>query len=136
MKKIIIASCLSLSVLGLSVGLNNVNAEELTNDSKVNEEISPYVNWSGNAYLVTQAYSNVTTSNNFLNDEPTVTNDSGNKGEIKVKVVNEDGKQVGKVKTIGKGKSVKLDKIPWNSGKYTLKAKASEKEGTYRISIN
>lgn len=46
------------------------------------------------------------------------------------------GKQVGKVKEIGKGKSVKLDTIPWNSGTYTLKAMAVDQKGQYTISID
>lgn len=137
MKKAIIASCLSLSILGVAAGPNNVNAAELTSgESKTIEEVSPYINWSGNAYLVTTAYTNVTSSNNVFTDAPTVTNDSGNKGAIKVKVVDEAGNQVGTVKTLEKGKSAKLSDIPWNSGTYTIKAKAVDKEGSYRISVN
>lgn len=137
MKKVIIASCLSLSILGVSAAPNIANAEELTSvESKSFEEVTPYINWSGNAYLIITAYTNVTSSNNIFTDAPTVTNDSGNKGTIKVKVVDEAGNQVGTVKTIEKGKSAKLSDIPWNSGTYTIKAKAVDKEGTYRISVN
>jgi len=111
------------------------NAEELPDGSE-SVEITPYVNWSGQAYLITVAYSNVTSSNNVFNDSPTVTNASGNPGKIKVKIVDAYGKQVGKVKEIGKGKSVKLDTIPWNSGTYTLKAMAVDQKGQYTISID
>lgn len=135
MKKVIIASCLSLSILGISAAPIMAKAEELPEESKLTE-ITPYVNWSGQAYLTTAAYSNVTSSNNFFSDSPTVTNASGNPGAIKVKVVNANGEQVGKVKEIGKGKSVKLDSVPWNSGDYTIKAMALDKNGQYTISVD
>jgi len=133
MKKTIIISCLSLSIFG-AMGTTNANAAELV----VNEsgEIRPYISWSGNAYLTTKAYSNVTSSNNIFTDSPVVTNASGNKGTIKVKVVNEKGEQVGGVKEVAPGKSVRLDKIPFGSGTYTIKAQAVDKEGTYLISID
>ena len=135
MKKIIIASCLSLSILGVSTAPSIANAEKLTGESE-SVEITPIVNWSGQAYLTTSAYSSVTSSNNVFNDRPTVTNGTGSPGPIKVKIVNADGKQVGTVKEVGKGKSVKLDTIPWNSGTYTLRAMAVNKDGQYTISIN
>ncbi|EJQ42767.1 hypothetical protein IEQ_05146 [Bacillus cereus BAG6X1-2] len=137
MKKTIVISCLSLSILGLSsITPNNASAAELTSSESESKEIKPYVNWSGSAYLTTSAYSNVTSSNNIFNDRPTVTNYAGNKGSIKVRVVDSSGKQIGGVKEIAKGKSVKLDSIPWNSGTYTLQAKAISSNGSYSISIN
>lgn len=140
MKKAIIVSCLSLSIFGGSVGVNNVNAEGLTltneQESKTTE-VRPLVNWSGDAYITTTGFSNVTTSNNFFNDSPRVTNASGNAGAIEVKIVDESsGAQIGKTYTIEKGKTVQMDKIAWNTGTYTLKAKAVSKNGTYTISIN
>lgn len=153
MKKAIIISSLSLSIFGLSAGLTNANAEELTIPAVENEtiysientftpgietlnEIESRVKWSGDAYITTTGYSNVTQSNNVFNDRPKVTNSSGNAGAIKVKIVNSSGADVGNVYTIEKGKTVTLDSIPWDSGKYTLKAKAVEKNGTYTITIN
>lgn len=133
MKKVIIASCLSLSILGVSTASNIANAEELTSSDG---EITPYVNWSGSAYLVTNAYSNVTSSNNIFADSPTVTNNVANAGSIKVRIVNSSGKQVGSVKEIGKGKSVVLDQIPAFSGTYTLQAIAMDKEDKYLINID
>lgn len=133
MKKVIIASCLSLSILGVSTASNIANAEELTSSDG---EITPYVSWSGSAYLVTDVYSNVTSSNNIFPDSPTVTNNVSNAGSIKVRIVNSSGKQVGSAKEIRKGKSVVLDKIPAGSGTYTLQAKAIDKEGRYLISID
>ncbi|MGG0645091.1 hypothetical protein ABE021_14300 [Sporosarcina gallistercoris] len=135
MKKAIIISCLSLSVFGASILPNSVSAMELTSES-TSTEIQPRVKWSGNAYITTTGYSNVTTSNNFFSDSPSVTNDSGNNGAILVKIVNSSGNQVGTTKEVGKGKTVKMDKIPWNSGSYTLKAKAVTKNGSYLITID
>ncbi|TSB47837.1 hypothetical protein [Alkalicoccobacillus porphyridii] len=94
------------------------------------------VNWNGTVYLTTSAYSNVTSSNNIFNDRPAVTSDASNGGKIRVMIVNSKGAQVGGTKDISPGKSVKLEKIPWNSGTYTLKAKALNKSGTYRIGID
>ncbi|MGG2114185.1 hypothetical protein ABFY60_28040 [Lysinibacillus pakistanensis] len=111
MKKVIIASCLSLSILGVSAA-PIANAEELTGESPETIEVTPFIDWSGKAYLVTGAYTNVTSSNNIFSDSPLVTNVLGNKGSIKVRVMNEKGAQVGTVKTIAVGKSVKLDSIP------------------------
>ncbi|WP_366294374.1 hypothetical protein [Paenibacillus sp. AN1007] len=97
--------------------------------------IVPYVNWSGSAYLTTNAFSNVTSSNNFFDDSPTVTNDANSPGTITVRIVNSSGEQVGGTKTIAAGKSAVMDTIPWNSGTYTLQAKGS-KAGYYNISID
>ncbi|MGG3928571.1 T9SS type A sorting domain-containing protein [Metabacillus fastidiosus] len=135
MKKVIIASCLSLSILGVAAAPNFANAEELSSSNK-SGEITPRVSWSGTAYLVTDAYSNVTSSNNFFNDSPTVTNNAGNAGAIKVRIVNSSGKLVGTVKEIAAGKSARLDTIPWNSGTYTLQAMAVTKKGSYSIGID
>jgi hypothetical protein len=71
-----------------------------------------------------------------LYDRPTVTNAAGNKGAIKVRIINAKGEQVGTVKTVNAGKSAKLDSIPWNSGTYTLQAKAVSSAGTYFITID
>ena len=136
MKKLIAGTVVCTIVLvGGVFGTQSVFATESYSEAQ-NGVVEPQVNWSGNAYLTTAAYSNVTSSNNVFNDRPTVTNDSGNLGTITVKIVNSSGEQIGGTKTISKGKSVKLDSIPWNSGTYTLKAKASSKNGTYRISID
>jgi hypothetical protein len=139
MKKFIIASCLSLSVLGVSAAPNIANAEELIDGSESIEttpEITPFIDWSGQAYLITTAYTNVTTSNNIFNDRPTVYNAAGNPGAIKVKVIDSNNQQVGKVKEIAKGKSAKLDTIPWSSGSYTIKAMAVDKKGQYTINVD
>lgn len=136
-KKIIATSLLTGALLIGTISTGTVSASTSEQDNiKQDNQISPRVKWSGNAYLTTSAYSNVNSSNNFFNDRPVVTNSSGNKGSIKVMVMNARGQQVGSVKTIAKGKSARLDSIPWNSGTYTLRAKASSKNGTYLISID
>lgn len=78
----------------------------------------------------------MTSSNNIFNDSPKVTRDANNAGKIRVMIVNSKGAQVGKTKDVSPGKSVRMDQIPWNSGTYTLKAKALSKSGTYRIGID
>lgn len=135
MKKFAIVSLMSLSLLGTSLFITAASASQVSNDTPTHE-VTPRVKWSGSAYLTTKAYSNVTSSNNIFNDSPLVTNGAGNKGSIKVRVVNQSGKQVGSVKTIKKGKSGRMGSIPWNSGTYTLQAKAVSGAGRYSINID
>lgn len=140
MKKLLTVSLLSLSVLGLSAqpafASTSLLNDELDENYSDEIEVTPYVNWTGSAYLTTSAYSNVTSSNNIFNDSPKVTSDANNAGKIRVMIVNSKGAQVGKTKDVSPGKSVRMDQIPWNSGTYTLKAKALSKSGTYRIGID
>lgn len=134
--KFLCATLLSTVLLSVSVsGSQSVNATT-DGEQATQSTATAMIYWSSTAYLVTNAYSNVTSSNNIFNDSPVVTNNAGNKGAIKVKIVNSNGAQVGSVKTIGKGKTVRLDSIPWNSGTYTLKAMAVSSTGTYAIKID
>lgn len=98
--------------------------------------ISPQVYWSGNVYLSNTKYSNVSSSNNIFNDRPLVTNHSINGGAIKLQIIDRYGKRIGREKEIKKGKSVRMDTIPWNSGTYTLQAKSLEQSGYYNITID
>lgn len=98
--------------------------------------VQPRVNWTGVAYVSKAYWCNITSSNNLFPDSPLVTNHAGNPGEIKVRIINEDGKQVGETKTVKAGKSVRMDQIPAASGTYTLQAKATKTNGNYTITID
>lgn len=136
MKKFIVASLLSTTILG-AVFLNGqpVFAAESSTTPEVGE-IRPLVNWSSTAYLTLNAYSNVTSSNNLFADRPLVTNSASNPGPIMVRVVNSNGQVIGSPKTILTGQSVRLDQIPAFSGTYTLQAQAYRSAGYYFISID
>lgn len=115
-------------------------ASEISNEQTISTDqtytVQPRVKWTGDARLGTNYYYNVTSSNNIFSDSPTVTNYAGNPGSIRVRIIGGNGKQIGKTKDIKAGKSVIMDKIPANSGTYTLQAKALDKEGKYTISID
>ncbi|MFD1394185.1 hypothetical protein ACFQ3L_11460 [Lacticaseibacillus jixianensis] len=131
-------SLLSAALLGVSIigqPISTVSAATDAHQSTASVT-STMIYWNSSAHLVTSAYSNVTSSNNIFDDRPLVTNKAGNKGSIKVRVINQRGAQVGSVKTIGVGKSVRLDTIYWDSGTYNIQAKAVSAAGTYAISID
>lgn len=136
-KKVVILLVLTsmLSISSHSVFASRLDSSNLVNESK-ETEISPFVNWTGTAYVVVNYYTNVTSSNNFFDDRPTVTNHASNPGALTVRIINEKGAVVGEPKLVAPGTSVKLDTIPWNSGTYTLQARATSRIGTYYISID
>lgn len=135
-EKLLCATMLSTILLSVSISGSQSADAATGNQISVRSTAATMIYWSSTAYLVTNAYSNVTSSNNVFNDRPAITNNAGNKGSIRVKVVNSNGAQVGAVKTIGKGKTVRLDSIPWNSGTYTIKAMAVSAAGTYAIKVD
>lgn len=132
-----------LMVTGLCVSLaaNSVIAFASESESNIiathstQEQIQPRVNWKGLAYLAKEQWCNVTSSNNIFDDKPTVTNDASNPADICVRIINAAGAQVGEIKLVMVGESVTMDKIPWNSGTYTLQAYTST-AGNYMISID
>lgn len=96
----------------------------------------PKVNWIGTVYLEKGQWINVTGSNNIFRDRPTVTSNTLNAGTIDVRIINGSGEQVGYLKRLKPGNSVKLDTIPAFSGDYILQARALEESGIYTISID
>lgn len=100
------------------------------------ETITPRIYWHGTANLVTTQYNNITGSNNVFPDSPLITSDGNNAGDVYIKVLNGEGKQVGAIKTVSPGKSVRLDQIPAFSGQYTIQGKAVTADGTYTFSID
>lgn len=146
MKKTVVAFTLA-TLMGMCVGAPksfaatndldealNLISNESFYDSSLRAEAR--VNWTGKAYLVTNAWSNITSSNNLFPDRPKVTNYASNKGTIKVRILNGNGAIVGAVKTVKKGESVTMDKIPAFSGTYTLQGMAVDTEGSYTINID
>lgn len=126
--------CASLAVSPMVAFASKVEPNAIIVDS-AQGQIQPRVNWSGPAYLAAKKWCNVTSSNNFFNDKPKVTNSASNPCSIKVRIVNGEGKLVGTEKKVGVGKSITMDEIPWNSGTYTLQA-YSEEAGYFTISID
>ena len=98
-------------------------------------KIEPRVNWMGNAALTAGKWVNIMSSNNIFPDSPLVTNHSGNKGVIEVRILNQHWQQVGSIKSVGTGESVRMDQIPALSGNYTLQGRPLL-SGTYTISID
>lgn len=133
---VITGLCASLAATPLIAFASENGENTLSVVSQQENEIQPRVNWTGTAYLSKGKWCNVTSSNNIFPDKPQVTNASGNKGTIEVRIINEKGEIVGSKKTIKVGKTVTLDNIPAFSGTYTLQAKAIDKSGTYTISID
>lgn len=141
-KSLSIAAC-SLLSLGIIAPNSAVFAESSENVSTVSSEVKsgeyeimPLVNWSGSATLSTKTWNNITSSNNFFKDSPTVTNNANNSSSIKVRIVDTSGKVIGSTKTVGLGKTVTMDQIPAFSGTYTLQGKSLDKNGTFSIKID
>lgn len=87
------------------------------------------------ANLTTYSWNNVMGANNVVSDRPQITNLLNNPGAITVRVVQSlTGDIISQEQTLDLGQSVRLDRIPWNSGSYTLQAKATV-DGSYRINV-
>lgn len=114
----------TISAMAFSEDVQDMQARQLP-------EIQRRVNWSGSAYISDTAYTNVTSSNNLFNDKPEVTNQAGNSGTLSFRIVNSKGEIVGSAKSCAVGSSVKMDEIPYNSGTYTLQAKAGTGKADY-----
>lgn len=114
----------------------NVSAESDENTIKTSTPETK-INWSGYAYLSDEAWCNIVTSDNLFRDSPTVVNKAGNKGDIRVRVLNEKGVVIIKSTRVSVGNQKKLDKIPFNSGTYTIQGIADKgKAGKYQISVD
>lgn len=137
MKKIV-SIALALAVAS-SMSITAFAASESAtpqNDTAVaNEDVSPYIHWTGTAKLTTGDYSNITSSNNIFPDSPLVTSDANNPGSVTIRVVDDAGGQIGETKTVSAGSSVRLDQIPALSGTYTIQGKATV-AGTYTFTVD
>lgn len=98
--------------------------------------VTPRIYWHGTANLVTSKYNTITGSNNIFRDSPVVTSDGNNAGDVLLRVLNGEGKQVGNLKIVSPGESVTLDQIPALSGQYNIQGKAVSVDDTYTFSID
>ncbi len=136
-KKLLTITTIAYTTLSSTIPI--AHASNLTTNNTLitqSNTIQPRVNWTGNAYISNENWCNITSSNNFFPDSPKVTNHAGNPGTIKVRVIDNTGKQIGNEKTIKVGNSTTLDQIPAFSGTYTLQAKASKDSGIFTITID
>lgn len=136
-KKILMSAflCISLTASSMTVMAGGNNPENSTDEQTVIKLRRVY--WSGTAYVSDTAYTNITSSNNLFDDNPKVTNSAGNAGKLSFRIVDKNGEPIGRVKVCIDGYSVTMDTIPFNSGTYTLQAKAdSGKAGSYYITID
>ncbi|MGN0513768.1 MAG: hypothetical protein ACI4GD_05765 [Lachnospiraceae bacterium] len=119
------------------VTANNQNESNCSEDTSntIEHLFNPRINWSGSVYLVASQWCNVTASNNIFADSPTVTSDISNPGSIFVRVINASGEIVGSTYAVAPGNSIVLDRIPANSGTYTIQARATV-TGYHYISVD
>lgn len=140
MRKVINAAFVLVMVITLiipmAVEAADTNVVAVNDESESGTAIIPKVNWIGTVYLEKGQWINVTGSNNIFRDRPTVTSNALNAGTIDVRIINGSGEQVGYLKRLKPGNSVKLDTIPAFSGDYILQARALEESGIYTISID
>ena len=130
-----LASALSTSAFAAEpVQMNNVSAD-VSSMITTQAEKSPRIKWTGTAQLNPDVYSNITASNNIFPDSPLITSSSKNPGIVTVRVINSKGNQVGGTKTMRPGESARLDRIPANSGTYTIQGYA-EVAGEYTFSVD
>lgn len=133
MKKIF-AIILSLVVV-LSMSTTALAAENPSSGFNAGQGPTPRISWNGTAVLKTDTFYNITSSNNLFSDYPLVKSDGNNPGTVIIRVIDKDGQQVGEAKTVEPGFSIRLDKIPFNSGTYTIQGQAYV-EGNYRFVID
>lgn len=127
--------CISMAVSPLTVSAINKDVVKIAGEQTAVRQRRVF--WTGTAYVSDVAYTNITSSNNLFSDNPKVTNGAGNDGKLSFRIVNKDGEPIGRAKDCNSGYSVTMDTIPFNSGTYTLQAKAeSNKAGNYYITID
>ena len=128
----IIALVMAVSMTALACA---AEAPTAVNDVTAEQSISPRINWDGTAWLVTDHFTTITTSDNIFNDSPLVISDGNNASNVTLRVLNEKGEQVGDTKVVAPGKSVRSDQIPHDSGTYRIQGKATI-EGNYYFDID
>lgn len=134
-KKVMMSSL--TAVLALTIGGSGTfAASESTTSNESDPPMHIMVNWTGTTYVSQSSWVNITSSNNLFPDSPLVTNHISNPGRLKVRIINSNGAQVGQVKYVSVGQSVRMDQIPAFSGTYTLQAIAEYTAGSYTISID
>ena len=136
-KKLMLSSITAALALTIGGSTGAFAASEQNPAIESDPPMTIMVNWTGTAYLQSYGlWSNVTSSNNIFPDRPQVTNHTGNKGAIKVRIVDENMIQIGNAYTVSVGATVTMDRIPAFSGVYTLQATPYYDAGYYTISID
>ncbi len=127
---LIVATVMLVMQLGISV-----SAVETTPFEAEPENIEPRLSFSGVAYLGPY-WGNILTDNNWLNATLTVTNHANNVGIVCLRVIDEDGNQIGRIMGVNPGLSVQMDTISHASGTYTLQGLVAENDaGSYFLTV-
>lgn len=145
MKRGLFVGCALMSLLGVGAYQTTVGAstndetmidkDAIVVDMELGNESRAWLNWSGSTYLTEGQWCNVIGDNNLFNADVKVTNAGGNPGSIEVQIVNSKGEIKGKKQTIAVGETVTFSGIPWNSGTFVVKAKASV-SGNYSLRVS
>lgn len=135
MKRVFALIVALVMVASMTTSAYAVEASTAAYKTETQQSATPRINWGGTAYLTTTGYCNITDSNNFFNDSPLVISDGNNPGDVTLRVLNESGLQVGGLKVVEPGQSVRLDSIPHDSGTYRIQGKATV-EGSYYFDID
>lgn len=107
----------------LSVTASATELETQIEHTEVCESVQPRLNVTVGATLNNTSWSTIVTDNNWLTATITISSDSSNLGDIKVKVSYLDGGgDITTAKKLSPGGSVELGPVAWNSGKYKIVA--------------
>jgi hypothetical protein len=98
------------------------------------EEIPLPLIWSGDIYLSTSGYSTIISNNNWLNEDLMIMNSNLSAGTVYIRVTSTAG--FTKTIQVSAGSTGHIYDIPWNSGTYTITAKAADTTGWYHLTIN
>lgn len=136
MKKLVSAVTMGLLLTSSipAYAVNNVEDSVAIQEASSETEMKPKFYWNGTAYLNAGIYSTIVGSNNLFPDSPLVTSNANNPGTVILRVINSKGAQVGNVKRVAPGQSVRLDRIPASSGTYVIQGQTAV-SGNYTFSI-
>lgn len=127
-----IAMVVSMSTTAFAAEIPTSGSDNAAN---LEQMVAPRIKWDGTAWLGTDAFYTIVTSDNIFDDAPLVKSDGNNAGDVTIRVLNEDGDPVGSTKTVSPGSSVRLDTIPSDSGIYRIQGKAKV-TGNYKFNID
>lgn len=134
MKKLFSFALALVLMLSLCIPAYAAEIPDATLATAAEQTVTPRINWDGTAWLETDSFCTITTSDNWFDDAPLVISDGNNAGDVTIRVLNQKGVQVGSTKTVSPGSSVRLDTIPSGSGTYRIQGKAKV-EGNYYFDI-
>lgn len=122
MKKIVSFVLIAvILVMQLSIAASATELEAQIGHTEACEAAQPRLNVTVSANLNDTDWSTIVTDNNWLTETITISSDSANHGDVKVKVCYLDsGGDITTAKTLSPGKSVTLGPVAWNSGEYKI----------------